>query len=161
MNLESYAHKAAKDVVCQWMRAASAAAIVSGRTDVDLLGMSWRINRHGPHYGIWQEYPVLRCGAGACSVWDEQDDRWTARPPTRDELLAQGKPPRAIMDVAVQHKGSILYAVEIIHKSPVAPAKQSFLAAQGVQLIEWPASWVLGQIGIPSAVPTSFRKRAA
>lgn len=64
--MESYAHKAAKAVVVGWLRDAMA-----GNDGWDFCGLSGRVNRGAPHYGVWEEYPVCEGGIGSTHVWDE------------------------------------------------------------------------------------------
>jgi len=154
-NLESYAHKAAKAVVCEWLR-----------TDKENCGpLRWSSNRSYP-YGVWEEYPMLNNDRGIHSshcVWDEElyPDNWPnnnivgdwvhERPPTLKELRALGYSVKGslIADIAIQHKGSIIYAIEITHKHGLSRAKKDMYIDAGIGFIELDATWVLSQIGIP------------
>lgn len=152
--MESYAHKAAKEVVATWFRAAA-----TGHEDdyVEMLGFSWRVNRGGPHFGVHLEYPILADGTGVELVWDEVLTELDEPPPSYADLIGRGTPPAAILDVAVQHKGMVILGIEIVHKNPPSVKKQRFLHSTGIgNLLVLPARWVLGQIKPPNAVPVDF-----
>lgn len=151
--LESYAHQTAKRLVAEWLQESAAKA---GCDEcADFAGLSWRVNRPGPHWGIWQEYPVIADYRGLEPVWDEVSPRWRARPPTYNEVIALDLRPMAVLDVAVQHKGMIAFAIEVVHKHRCDPRKIGFLRDR-LTLLEIPAYWVLGQVDRPSEIPTEF-----
>jgi hypothetical protein len=153
ISLESHAHRLAKDLMAQWLREAAAAVGPDGHAELGEL--SWRVNRGAPHFGVWLEYPFL--DGAPVAVWDERSERWLAAPPTYDELIALNLPPRVIVDIAVQHKGRIAWAIEITHKHPVDTTKLDFLRLwTDLTLIEIPAYWVLGQVDRPTAIPEEF-----
>ena len=166
--LESYAHRAAKEVFAGWLREVASEA----REYASLGGISWRVNRGGPSWGVWLEYPIMPGpgwgGPDGC-VWDEtaipssgedlSDSPWRHRPPTYDECIEHyGKAPRWIVDIAIQHKGTISAVVEIVHKNPPSPEKIQSLAACTFASEVWviPARWVLGQVKRPKRIPIDF-----
>lgn len=156
--MESYAHKLAKQVVIDWLRD-SAKGNLDKRTN-DPLGLMWRVNRPAPLWGVFEEYPVLEDETGLLPVWDETglgvDD---GPPPTVQKLLRHGKKPKAVLDIAVQHKGYIAYAIEIVHKNPPSNEKLSWLrrCADRPSLLVLPARWVLGQVAPPKPpIPQEF-----
>lgn len=174
-SVESYAHKAAKQVVVGWLRDV-AGATVNGPVDYtprDALDISWRPNRGEPHFGVWEEYPILENGVGISPVWDEVsldgverhengsysiNSPYRGLPPTYAELTERKEPLRAILDIAVQHKGAICLGIEIVHKNPPHQAKLDFLR-RGVHLqtlLILPASWVLAQVEMPKECPDKF-----
>jgi hypothetical protein len=154
-SLESYAHKAAKAVVAGWLRDAARSAGDDMYVD-NLLGFNgWRVNRPAPTWGVWEEYPVLSNGHGICPVWDESG-YGDERPPTVSELAAEGRFPTAVFDIAVQHKGVVIWAIEIEHKNPLSSQKVRRLIPHNLNLLALPSQWVLGQVGLPSAVPEAF-----
>lgn len=164
-SLESYAHKAAKEVMVGWLREAAALAIEEcpAVPYTNMAGISWRVNRDAPHYGVWLEYPIGKAQGyytsrdGYQPVWDETDEgKWRERPPTFDELKEQGRTPEYILDIAIQHKGSIVGAIEIVHKNPPSKAKISALRQLCSDVLVIPASWVLGQVGVPTEIPDRF-----
>lgn len=170
-SLESYAHKMAKEVVAAWLRelAAKGCAAESGNPGIDFGDLYWRVNRSAPHFGIWLEYPIGRrgdvCGSrdGLDPVWDEAHwvrpelgSRWVDRPPTFDELIGIGRPPEYILDVAVQHKGAIVAAIEVVHKHPPSAEKLSALRSLEIKTSVVPAHWILGQVRLPDAIPSEF-----
>ncbi len=161
-SVESYAHVEAKRLLLLWLREAaeeagvdqSACFGVPMRAD-DKDGIAWRVNRGAPHFGVWEEYPVLSDDTGISPVWDEISDRWVSRPPTYEEVVDIGYRPMVVLDIAVQHKGGIIVAIEVAHKHHCDPRKIGFLRPR-LTLIEIPAYWVLGQVGTPNAIPSEF-----
>lgn len=141
---ESYLHRAAKEVMVRWLREAAADA---GHDNYTSLGpLTWRVNRPGPAWGVWMEYPI----SPSCDlVWDEQETGFDDAPPTYDWCVARGYSVAAVADVAVQHKGRIAHAVEIVHKSPCSPAKRALYEDLGIWLWEVPAKWVMAQTARP------------
>ena len=151
-SVESYAHKAAKAVLVGWLREAAEAD--NEDRGVNFCGVSWRVNRRGPHYGVWEEYPLINrngAGTGDFPVWDEwdQEGNWIDRPPTYRECLEMGFPPKVILDVAVQHKGAIVHGFEIVHRHGITPEKRAFLKDARVKVHVVEADWVLRQICVP------------
>jgi hypothetical protein len=155
-SLESFAHIEAKRLLLSWLRDSAAEA---GRDGLAFFcgqdGIEWRVNRGEPHFGVWEEYPVLSDGTGISPVWDESDDRWISRPPTYEDVVAGGFRPMVVLDIAIQHKGTIAYAVEVVHKHRCDWRKKSFLCPL-LTLVEIPAYWVLGQVGRPQFIPPEF-----
>ncbi len=165
-SVESHAHVEAKRLLLLWLRETAEDAMSSAANkqnhalfcmiaETDREGISWRVNRGAPHYGIWEEYPVLADDTGISPVWDEISDCWLSRPPTYEEVVDIGYRPMAVLDIAVQHKGEIHYAIEVVHKHRCNPQKIGFLRPR-LTLIEIPAYWVLGQVGTPTAIPSEF-----
>jgi hypothetical protein len=152
-SVESYAHRMAKALLARWLR--EIAAETGYDNPACLGGIGWRVNRPSFPYGIWTEYPVLSDYTGITSVWDEELPRWARRPPTYDEVVSIGYRPMAIIDIAVQHKGRIEYAIEILHKHAVNRRKFHFLR-EHTTVIEVPTTWVLGQIARPVSIPEEF-----
>lgn len=165
--LESYAHRAAKQIMAEWLREAAAEA---GHDNYVSFGpLTWRVNRSGPSWGVWTEYPFMPSDDGTDAVWDEtglpgcagylQDGPWRKRPPTFDECIQYyGSAPKWIVDIAVQHKGYIAAVVEIVHKNPPSQAKLHALSGivSGGEVLVIPARWVLGQVRRPVSIPSEF-----
>jgi hypothetical protein len=167
MGVESYMHRFAKATFAEWLRQLARETgsdeytkPFPARNGQDPIG--WRVNRGGPHFGVWEEYPVAE-NYGITPVWDEwwteegeEEAAWMkeGRTPTREECRSIGYEPEFIFDIAVQHKGSIVYAIEIVHKNDVSERKlrkmQDIIDIQGwVKVYVVPAKWVLSQIGRP------------
>lgn len=153
--VESYLHKAAKEVVVGWLRAAAKEAD-DGMDWFEVAPVKCRTNRAGPHYGIWPEWPITAgpTAYGIEFVWDEVwpfspdfDLPRNTIPPTPDELIAGGRKLAAVIDIGVIHKGRLGCAVEIVHRHPVPEWKRNFLARYDVPLVEVCALAVLKQIG--------------
>ena len=168
MSLESYAHKAAKATVVKWFRDA---ALSSRSGEAIVCGVDWRVNRGPPHWGVWEEYPVLSDRVGINPVWDEycfehvhtvemphhQYSPFTEEPPSYEYLKSIGRAPKAILDVVVQHKGAIGCGIEIVHKNGVSTEKFDFLRNAWLgSLLVLPCAWVLGQVAPPISVPDKF-----
>jgi hypothetical protein len=166
MSVESYAHKAAKATVVKWFRDVSP---LSYRPMV--CGVDWQVNRGPPHWGIWEEYPVLQNRVGINPVWDEycfphvhmvpnRDGAYSPfsdAPPSYQYLKSIGCAPKAILDVAVQHKGAIGCGIEIVHKHGLSHEKLEFLKKAWLcSLLVLPCAWVLGQVSPPLTVPEKF-----
>lgn len=152
--LESLAHRTAKGSMLYWLREAAAEAGYDNEASLGTL--KWRVNRTGPYYGVWQEYPVIADGQGSTTSWDEISDGWSGRPPSYDEIVGLGMRPRAIFDIAIQERGRITVAIEIKHKHPIDPLKRGLLRKLGVEVIEIPAYWALGQVDRPCEIPDEF-----
>ena len=144
-SLESYAHKAAKDVVVSWLDAAEADMLD------DIYACCLDNNWVTPSY--WQEYPVLPNGTGLRPCW-------TGKIPDFDALSAIKTPPAVIFDVAISEYGrdfGIRTGIEIVHKNPPSYRKLAVLREFGLrELLVLPAQWVLGQIGPPKRTPEEF-----
>lgn len=170
MGVESFAHRAAKELFASWLRELANEQTAKGR-DTPRFGnyLWWRVNRPGPHFGVWTEYPIMPVfGTTDCRepsnpgrvginpVWDEQDDKWEARPPSFDECIASGHIPEFVADIAIQHKGYIKTIVEIVHKHPPHDDKVVGYFNIGVNFLVLPSAWVLGQVARPTSTPDQF-----
>lgn len=172
MSVESYAHLMAKQVFAGWLRDIAREACggddCEGNPAARFDSIYWRVNRDGPHFGVWIEYPFGRpdqigCRDGYDPVWDEDCgdgltplSLWDQRPPTFGELVASGRPPEFIADIVIQHKGSITHAVEVFHKHPVHDRKVEAFYNLGIKLLTPPTSWILGQVRRPDRIPGEF-----
>lgn len=151
MSVESYMHKAAKAVVAGWFREVAEQAGYDNYANC--LGRWWRVNRRGPGWGVWEEYPVLADGFGLEQVWDETD----CKHPGYEYLKSIGTPPRVILDVAIQHKGMVILGIEIVHRHDISASKIEFLRESPLQdLYRVPAKWVLSQVKRPLLIPAQF-----
>ena len=158
---ESHAHRHAKRLLAQWLREAAEAAGLDGHADF-CGAVGWRVNRPGPSWGVWTEYPILSDWTGLDPVWDEtaggiakvQIGRQT-EPPSFDDLIERGLHPVAILDLAIQHKGRIEYGIEVRHKHACDAAKIALLRPH-MTLIEVTTHWVLGQVDRPTTIPYEF-----
>lgn len=139
-SIESYSHKAAKSVLAGWFRDAAEKA---GRDNyATACGITWRVNRSGPHWGVWEEYPILEKDH---QVWDERDvPNHQDKPPAFEELKAAGTPPKIILDVALQSKGDITYGFEIVHRNKPSFDKMFFIEHQcNFRVLFIRAHWIL------------------
>ena len=175
MGVESYKHKFAKTVLTNWLR--KAAEEVGPDNSAKISPFSWRVNREKPDFGVWEEYPIALSEdnrvRGFWPVWDEDGcvvdgvynfglyDRWhskeTQRPPSYDELIRSRLLPAVIFDIAVQHKGNIFYAIEVVHKNDISEQKMKFLrrlSAEGWwgEVYKVSADWILSQVGRPQSI---------
>lgn len=69
--------------------------------------------------------------------------------PTFEELKEIGTIPDAIADVAVQHKGTIAYAFEVVHKHGLTDKKRAFLRTLDCTTMVLDAGWILAQVECP------------
>lgn len=151
--METHAHRLAKGLLVDWLRAAAQRA---GYDEyAEFAGLSWRVNRPGPAWGIWAEYPILSDKTGLDQVWDERAARWSDSPPSYQQVVDMGSRPNCVLDIAIQHKGRIAFAIEICHKHHCGPRKLKFLRDE-LQVIEIPTQWVLGQVDRPAQIPVEF-----
>lgn len=156
--VESYLHRAAKQVVVEWLREAAKEA-GEGLEWFKLHPVSCRPNRGAPFYGIHPEWPILKgqCPTGIDFVWDEvTDDADGKAPPSAADLIANGKKLACVVDIGIHHKGRLGCAVEIVHKHPAPQWKRDFFAARDVQLVEVDALAVLRKIERPAQLPLWF-----
>jgi hypothetical protein len=154
-SVESYKHKFAKETVARWLRSQC-------KRDeyADLPPVSWRVNRGAPHFGVWIEYPVCLNHrneiVGLCPVWDEAGP-WEDHPPSYEDVLALSLTPILIFDLAIQHKGWIYAAIEIVHTNGISEKKLEYLkrvrAENGhLDVFVVDADWVLSRIERPHSL---------
>lgn len=162
-NLESYKHKFAKNVMLDWFRS-------FGIDGGGLPPFSWRPNRPEPHFGAWEEYPFCldqdNTVVGNAPVWDEvghgwfeekeylhgKEGAWLEKPPTYDECVSLGLCPIVVFDIALQHKGSIIYGIEIVHKHDISNIKLDYLKRIGIPTFRVEADWILSQCARPEKI---------
>lgn len=150
-SVESYKHLAAKRVVINWLR--SAAADVGYDHAATFCNLHWKVNRPGPGFGIWDEYPVIGFMVDAGRVWAWDEDQYVT-PPSFQELVDIGTPPKVIFDVAVQQRGEILYAFEIVHAAAPTAAKIDILTQLSCTTFALEAEWIMRQVGPPTRLRT-------
>jgi len=172
-SVESYAHKAAKAALVSWFR-----EVAVHDECCKAAGVHWRVNRGAPWFGIWEEYPIcsdedctvwdesgwwislegIRTRQLAREIW--RDENWIdpsevpwlvgRQPiPTYAELIELGTPPQLILDVAVQHKGCITAAFEIVHRHGLTDKKRDLLRGLHCTTYVVSADWVLAQVRPP------------
>lgn len=148
-SLESYQHKAAKQVLTEWLRDAAQAAGFDSYASFS--GLDWKVNRMEPDWGIYQEYPVNSQIKSESNVlaWDETG---LSTIPSFLELDSIDDRPSLIFDVAVQEKGRIVYAFEVVHKSPVSFWKSVDLNQLEVETYAIDAAWILSQVKPPEVL---------
>lgn len=148
--MESIAHREAKRYMLLWLREEADKSEFA-----NFAGISWRVNRGPPFHGVWSEYPILPNGRGGNDiVWDEWEEDGSI--PTYAELMRRGTPPTVVLDIAIQHKGRISYAIEIKHTHACSERKIDFLRSQSITLLEIPTQWILGQVFTPRRIPEEF-----
>jgi hypothetical protein len=150
---ESYMHKAAKNVLRDWLSTGD------GYDLRKLDPLSFRSNRK---CGVWLEYPVAEVD-GTNSIewlWDEQDLSKGIHEyvPTYEECVRRGVYPVAVLDMAIVHKGTIMYGIEICHKHPTGKEKIEKITKLlkntgfGFTLYEIDASWIMNQVERPKSL---------
>ena len=139
MNLESYAHRAAKKIIVEW------ANLYCGSGHV-----------------VWQEYPIGHAVGDALNV----DRNGVARPwrdlgwqriPSYDELKMAGQAPEYILDVAIIRNDEIKCAIEIVHTSPPSKVKLFDITWFVPQVFVIPAEWILRKTKPQGYFPPEFR----
>lgn len=118
-------------------------------------GISWTANRGGPHYGIYDEYPIHKSFS---AVWDETENFFEGGWPGYEWMKKNIKEDFKIPDIAIQHKGMIAYVIEIVHKNDLSKEKIDFYKSLLLkpEIIAIPAQWILGQVTIPTKMPSEF-----
>jgi hypothetical protein len=95
--------------------------------------VSWRVNRPGPCFGVWEEYPFFnKQHTDINGANDEEFDLWDGC--TDKELWEETKAYLSktktkiefIADIAVQHKGYISHVFEIVKGNPPSAKKLKF-----------------------------------
>jgi hypothetical protein len=135
-NNESYMHKMAKNIVKSWF-------------DDNYFEVT-TTNRKS---GVYLEYPVCEIDESDTIhvVWDEQGVDIDEFVPTYSQCVKLfDVTPICILDIAIIHKGTITFGIEICHTNPTPSWKIDKLKKLGLdKLIEIDASWVLNQVGPP------------
>jgi hypothetical protein len=162
MGVESLKHSFAKNALAQWLRETT--------NDYDFYGLpplSWRPNR--ANAGVLVEYPVCIDSenklVGLDPVWDERTsdlDKWgNGYVPSYDECIKESLLPICIFDVAIQHKGNIIYGLEVVHRNPVSTLKKQYLerinreASCRIDVFQIDADWILNQVKKPKTLKIS------
>lgn len=167
---ESYQHAAARGVLACWLRQwAREGEFVSAFGGV----VSWRVNRGLPTMGVYEEYPLATTAEDTevLNNWDERlystydwgdgkgdipnsdADPDMEMPPTVEWLWTRAYTVHAVLDVAISHKGYIVYGFEVVHKHGLTPVKRNYLRQvdhNNLTVFVVPAQWILGQIDRPS-----------
>ena len=123
-SVESYAHKAAKDVLAGWLADCGEA--------------------------VMQEFPVSRSGEELhCPWWNIQPSGAPA--PSFTKLAVTGNRPAVIFDIAMGSQGgAVLCAFEIVHRNGISKRKRALLEQWGVETFVMSAGWVLSQVKRPA-----------
>ena len=156
---ESFMHYHAKTIFTSWLREK---ARLAGEDEYCSLGkISWRVNRgERGSFGVFEEYPLTE---NFSIVWDEQ--WWDGNPdislkshPDHKWMKENYKGNFKIADIVVQHKGTIDFIIEIVHKNGMSDDKLSFYKSLPITptVVIIPAHWVMGQIKIPDSIPREF-----
>lgn len=160
---ESYKHAAARTVVAHWINEIEATrdgtTVVfdlvreDGRKPYSSREVYWRRNR-----GALVEVPVaiydVIQGHETTYAWDEGcGPRWPSleygRVPTYKQCIDLGIEIAMIFDVAVYHKGTIAFAIEVRHRHAVDERKGAMIEAFGAPVFEMEAEWILRQVRRP------------
>jgi hypothetical protein len=147
-SVESYKHRFAKGTLVRWLREVAAEAGHYG--DAKLFPIHWEVNRAGPHFGVWPEWPIClddKNEVWGDNAWDEQG--WPERPPTYDEAVAAGLLPILIFDVAIHESGFLTKAVEVVHRHGVSETKLAYLKRINIEVWAIDADWILSQVRRP------------
>lgn len=142
---ESYQHAAARTVFKSWLDTSEES---SG--DYQSFGpFNWRGR-------VWEEFPFIKDTS-------EPVQNMLNYAPSYEEMKAYGVSPIAVADIAIEHKGMIIYAIEIVHKHDISNWKIARLKklrhALEMEIWRVEAHWILGQIGKPESFPEACIKR--
>lgn len=154
---ESYKHQFAKRTLARWLAA----------PNPPLVELDYDCNR------VYVEYPFCLDVKGALhgrTLWDETDLPGTASgacandgvAPSYQQCLDAKLLPICIFDVAVQRKGDLVYAFEVVHKHDLTAEKTAYIRriAQETPLLGvygLSADWVLSQVKRPRRLKTLWR----
>ena len=144
---ESYQHAAAKAVFMHWLKL----------NDGNFGPFGWQ------GY-VWEEYPFIE-GYADQVLSEVHPEIYMADPPipTYEELALNNIYPFAIADIAISHKGSIYYVIEIVHKNEISNEKiaklERLITAWGVEIWRIEAHWILSQIEVPTNFPEACIRR--
>lgn len=148
---ESYKHAAARTVVARWIdeieQQSDSARIAFGLPHSQQQDQVWRRNRGGVI-----EVPVttddILAGHNNTYAWDERYQFGGV--PTYQQCTDAGLVVAMIFDVAVYHKGTIAFAIEVCHRHAVDDGKEALILKFGAPVYEMDAEWILRQVGRPS-----------
>lgn len=155
--MESYKHQFAKNTLASWLRESAQSYDKYASLDP----VTWRVNRGAPHFGVWTEYPICLDDKNkivGIQAWDEcdPDQIFQNTPPSYELCLAAKLLPICIFDVAVQHKGNIALAFEVVYKNDISKLKHDYLnrileeTHCGLEVYTLDADWILTQPRKPS-----------
>ncbi len=153
---ESFAHKAAKFLLAKWLRNERESIMLSYNGVQK--PFHWQSNRYGPRasLGIWLEYP-FDCGK-EFEPWDESqwdgNKDWNSAIPTLEQYreMKNGKFPDMIFDIAIQHKGTIIAAFEVVWKNGISDDKRYLIEQSDLDVFIISAHWILSQIKEPDCL---------
>jgi hypothetical protein len=138
---ESYQHAAARTVFKYWLNSSK--------------------GKFGPfewNSQVWEEFPFIKGDS-------EPVQNMLRYAPSYEEMKAYNVTPVAIADIALEHKGMIIYAIEIVHKHDITRQKIAKLKGlcYALELEIWriEAHWILSQIGFPLSFPKRYVTRVA
>jgi len=153
---ESYLHKAAKEVLAQWIveyeKFNERPQCVSKTEEICL---SWRDNWSNELKNV--EYPFS--DTTCIQNWREVDRLQDDKRSSYESALIQRHHVYAVIDVVIIHKGYPNYLFEICHKNPVTSKKLQSIrdcckknGSPAQFLIEIDASWIMSQITRPQVL---------
>lgn len=141
---ESYQHAAARTVFAHWLNSS---------------GDECNYQTFGPFHWrghVWEEFPFIKGTS-------EPVINMLKYIPSYEEMKAHGVYPVAIADIAIEHKGMIIYAIEIVHKHDISEQKIAKLkelrTACQFEIWRVEAHWILSQIGKPNSFPEECIRR--
>jgi hypothetical protein len=154
--VESYKHQFAKQTLARWLADPEQKLVLCENTNAG--GLNGR--------GVYTEYPFCLRSNGkliGSSPWHETG--WIPSKtdvPTYQECLDAEMLPICIFDVAIEHRGFISLAFEIVHKHEVTAEKRAYIqriihhgflrCVYGLS-----ADWVLSQVGLPEKCSTLWK----
>lgn len=145
---ESYQHAAARTVFLKWLNDIDKTSPYS----VKFGPFEWRGR-------VWEEFPFVK------GVSEPLQNFWDSKAPSYEELILNKLKPVAIVDIAIEHKGMIIYAIEIVHKHDISKLKidrlKSLRRCFDLEIWRVEAHWILAQVGMPSSFPEACIRKIA
>ena len=148
---QTYRYHYAKEVLSEWLGRESRGGDLCGKLpNGDIVELNFVSNRSG----VFTDYPV--CGQDSLLVlWDE--DVSVPREgciPTYNECVKAGITPSAVLDVAVPHKGAIIFGF-IVRDGPKYDWRHISLPKRTqyeMPIYEISAKWIMKQVERPSVL---------
>lgn len=153
MSVESYKHKAAKDVLKSWIETKRDLLYRATGTYREI--MYWELNSR-KRMEVAIEFPLTPSNTLAFHRGTYVVAWWEHGIPTYEMLKRHNEPAHAILDLAVGFGdiGSVeaAYGFEVVHSNPVSAAKARLLDSLHLTTCELDADWILSQVGVPEAL---------
>ena len=135
---KTYGQKSAQELLVKWLQNEAESVGYDSYVNSRILPpIRWRVNREGPFWGVFPDYPITKTGLGDYdSVWDEYaTSSEIVRKdgiPSLNELWNCGLEVETMLDIAIQHKGVIITTIFI---DEIPSHAVNFLKSTGISEI--------------------------